>query len=302
VILWHFNTVPVPGLWRIDYGNLGVRVFFVISGFLITTLLLENGSLKQFYARRFARIMPAYWVFLAAVALAIPKVKASYSDIAPSFFYLTDYLRVGLTLGATWSLSVEEQFYLLWPTVLLLGRRKATWACVGVLVAAPFFRVLAHAHLWPTDPRYAFECVSDALATGCLLALLREELWRLPLYRRFLPYAPYAPLAVLAWLALVPWGISALNLSIAFAMDRLMREPSRLLNSWPAVGVGTLSYSLYLWQQVFIGGLPFAVKVSATFACACASYYLIEKPARRWLNSLPLAQDQRSTRQSRSTL
>ena len=97
VVLWHFNTVPVPGLWRFDYGNLGVRVFFLISGFLITSLLLEERAASQtirlgaFYVRRVARIMPAYCLYLAVNAL-LPQALMEAAT-CPAFLYLADYQR-----------------------------------------------------------------------------------------------------------------------------------------------------------------------------------------------------------------
>lgn len=287
VLFWHFNTVPIPGLWRIDYGNFGVRVFFVISGFLITTLLLnEESSLRVFYIRRFARIMPAYWVYLAAIALLIPAVKAQYKDLLPSFFYLTDYVPVGFAVGATWSLAVEEQFYLLWPSAMRLAHTKAVWACVAALLLAPLFRVASDLGGWPTNPRYAFESVCDALASGCLLALLRERI-------KPVPYAAALPFIVLGVLAFTPKlvtdaiGITALNLAIVLAMDALIRKPPWVLNNAAIIWVGTLSYSLYLWQQPFAGtSLPAWLKLAGALACAHASYYLVERPVRRRINAL----------------
>jgi peptidoglycan/LPS O-acetylase OafA/YrhL len=281
VIFWHFNALPIPGLWRVDYGNLGVRVFFVISGFLITSLLMkEESNLKTFYVRRFARIMPAYWVYLLAIAVLIPHVQAHYKDLLPSFFYLTDYASVGLALGATWSLSVEEQFYLLWPSL----RRWAVPVCFFVLLAAPLFRVGSDLGHWHTNPRYAFESVCDALASGCLLAIFRDRLPRLP----YAPAYPFVVLALLAFSGTIAHDLllTPLNLSIAAAMAYLIEKPPKWLNSAPLVWVGTLSYSLYLWQQPFAGtGLAWWAKMGGTLACACASFYLVEKPARRWINA-----------------
>ncbi len=305
----HFNTVPLPGLQRLEYGNLGVRVFFVISGFLITSLLLKERadtgsiSLKYFYVRRFARIMPAYWGYLAVIALLIPAgaVAAEYRDFAPAFFYLTNYAKVGVALAATWSLSVEEQFYLIWPSVLrVAGMRTATLVCVAVLLVAPAFRVLSDLGVWPTNSREAFECVCDALASGCLLAILRRSLWEFAAYRRLVgsPYALLIPLAVLAGLAVNPStlmldavGITTLNVSIAIAIDNLMRRPrsvvGKALNSTPLIWMGTLSYSLYLWQQPFTDSpLPILVKIAGALGCACASYYGLERPLRRRVNAL----------------
>jgi len=286
VILWHFNTAAIPGLWRIDYGNLGVRVFFVISGFLITSLLLEEQqrtgaiSLKRFFTRRIARIIPAYWVFVGCIALL-----GLSQNMLPAIAYYSNYKDPGLALGATWSLSVEEQFYLLWPLALvLIGLSRGLYVCILVMCVAPVFRVLAEAGVWPVNSRYAFECVADALATGCLLALLGK---RVPL----IPYAPWLPVVVLALIALQPSGfvvaavgISALNIALALAMRHLIARPPKLLNTAVVVWVGTLSYSLYLWQQPFIGVKAW-IALPAILACACVSYYLIEKPARRWLNN-----------------
>ena len=127
VISWHSGFLGF-GLRRLDYGNLGVRIFFLISGFLITAILLEELTsagridLRSFYVRRVARIIPAYWCFLATVALLVPTglVAARYSEFIAALLYYSNYVHVGLALVATWSLSVEEQFYLLWPITLVL--------------------------------------------------------------------------------------------------------------------------------------------------------------------------------------
>ena len=307
VIAWHSGFLGF-GLRRLDYGNLGVRIFFLISGFLITGILLEQLAssgridLRTFYVRRIARIIPAYWCFLVTVALLVPTglVAAHYPEFLAALLYYSNYVHVGVALIATWSLSVEEQFYLLWPlTLLLLGPIRARVACLLVLLLAPTFRILAHLDLWPSEPRYAFECVCDALATGCLLALLRDYLWGLPVYRRlvqsgtallFVPAILLIQAAFPGSLIYEAVGLSALNLGLAAAIDVVMRRPTawpgRLLNMRPLVWIGTLSYSLYLWQQPFMGArLPLVLKLGAILACACASYYLVERPLRRRLNA-----------------
>jgi peptidoglycan/LPS O-acetylase OafA/YrhL len=128
--------------------------------------------------------------------------------------------------------------------------------------------------------------VCDALASGCLLALLRERI-------KPIPYAVVLPFIVLGVLAFTPKlvrdaiGITVLNLSIVLAMDALIRRPPWVLNNAAIIWVGTLSYSLYLWQQPFVGtSLPAWLKLAGALACAYASYSLVERPARRWINAL----------------
>jgi len=311
VIFSHLTLAhPLPLLWRVQYGKLGVRVFFVISGFLITSLLLKELtrtgriSLTGFYIRRLFRIAPAYYVFLAFVALLIPTgwVLAHYSSVVFSAIYINDYTFDGGTLGHTWSLAVEEQFYLLWPLAMAVSRRPER-ICYVVLLISPVFRLLSSYNLWPTDPQLAFECVSDALATGCLLAILRERLWAKTAYRALVGsrWAIAVTVLVLLVLAVFPssvilWvlGGSALNVAIAMLLDRYIRSPQtrigRGLNWAPVAWLGTMSYSLYLWQQPWMTEMlsfPWYVKVACALACASASYYLIERPALalrdRWI-------------------
>jgi peptidoglycan/LPS O-acetylase OafA/YrhL len=310
VIVAHLDLVRyVPGLWRLDTGNLGVRVFFVISGFIITTLLLAERrrlgsvSLRNFYRRRVFRILPAYYVFLAIVMLISPILdgQATWAKVWPAAIFLVDYVNVPLVVGHTWSLAVEEQFYLLWPTLFLLGLRRSYVGCIAILFVSPAFRLLADIGVWPTSPRYAFECVADALAVGCLLAILRDRLWENALYRSFVS-SPLSLLPLLFAVLLIAIeqntgaiyytvGLSTLNVGIAIALDRYMRMPlsmvGRFLNFAPVVWLGVLSYSLYLWQQVFAWApLPTYLKLSFILGCAMISYYAIEMPfqrLRRWL-------------------
>jgi peptidoglycan/LPS O-acetylase OafA/YrhL len=300
----------VPGLWRLDAGNLGVRVFFVISGFIITTLLLSEQrragsvSLTSFYRRRVFRIFPAYYTFLGTVLLlsAFRSGGATWQNVWPATIFLVDYVNVPLVVGHLWSLAVEEQFYLLWPgAMLLLGLRRAYVTCIAILFAAPLFRILADAGLWPTSPRYAFECVADALAVGCLLAIFRDRLWENAVYRKFVS-SLLSLVPIIAALILIAVeqnkgavyytvSLSMLNLGIAIALDRYMRMPGsivgRLLNLAPIVWLGLLSYSLYLWQQLFAWApLSTPLKLLLTLACATISYYAIELPfqrLRRWI-------------------
>jgi peptidoglycan/LPS O-acetylase OafA/YrhL len=310
VIVAHLDLVRyVPGLWRLDTGGLGVRIFFVISCFIITTLLLTeldrtgSVSLTNFYRRRFFRILPAFYTFLGTVML-LPVYwggLTTWSKVWPATIFVSDYVNVPLVVGHTWSLAVEEQFYLLWPATLLLGLRKSSVGCIAIVFIAPLFRILADLGIWPTSPRYAFECVADALASGCLLAIFRDRLWKKVVYRRFVssPLSLSPLLGAILLIAIVQnkgaiyytAGLSTLNIGIAIALDRYMRMPGsmigRLLNLGPIVWLGFLSYSLYLWQQLFAWApLPASLKLLFMLGCATVSYYAIERPfqrLRRWV-------------------
>ena len=137
-------------------GNLGVSVFFVISGFLITLLLLKEEcqygdiSLKNFYVRRACRILPAYFAFLLAMLIVwrLHFVDLGWGQLVAAATFTWNYspLASGWTLAHCWSLAVEEQFYLLWPLGLsgllfLMGRHYARGAAITLILLAPFLRV-----------------------------------------------------------------------------------------------------------------------------------------------------------------
>jgi peptidoglycan/LPS O-acetylase OafA/YrhL len=314
VIAWHLSSsgsAPWLGpLWRIDAGNLGVRVFFIISGYLITSLLLvehdRTGTidLRRFYLRRAFRIMPAFYAFLIVIGIATfaGLLDTPRSAIARAATYTADYAsgESGWNIGHTWSLAVEEQFYLLWPgLIVLLGLRRSFIGAGFMLLLSPAVRSIAllSGH-WPDNPRYAFEAVADALATGCLFAYLRPALWSYVPYRRVLEsramaFWPAVVLFVAA--ASVRWqyfgaalGITLVNISIAIWIDWCLRFPhslwGRFLNARSIAFVGVLSYSLYLWQQPFLreGHAPrFPFSLLFIGAIAYSSYYIVERPMLR---------------------
>lgn len=306
------NMARIPVLWRVDYGNLGVRVFFVISGFLITSLLLcehaQTGqiSLRDFYIRRAFRILPAYYVFAVIVILLIPTgfVIAQHEKLLPPLLFFSNYVQNrGSSFMHTWSLSVEEQFYLLWPGVLvLLGLKRSVYAALGLMLLAPAMRGLVDTGVIPFYSEYGFEEVCDALATGCILALLRDRLWAVRSYRRLVesPYVLLVPATAIALIAVHPsednvpsstgaalikhlLALPLLNIGIALVIDRYIRFPAsavgKLLNSRPAQWIGVRSYSLYLWQEVFtLSHLAMPAKLIGTFVSAWISYRYVETP------------------------
>ncbi len=300
---------PFGKLWNIDPGNLGVRIFFVISGFLITGLLLSEHaktgtiSLRRFYLRRAFRIMPAFYAFLTAAVIAarFGVFDLPASSLIHAGTYTANYLGTVREVSHTWSLAVEEQFYLLWPGLLaLVGLRGGFATAIVMLALSPLLRSAAVLlGQWPGNPRYGFEFVADALATGCLLARYRGELWSWAPYRRLLESRgmalwPLVPLVIaVAGVRLPPLfdamvGVTLRNVAIAIGIDWLVRAPTtyagRFLNTGPMAFVGALSYSLYLWQTPMFSpdvGLGFPVNLVCIAVAALASYYFVEQPFLR---------------------
>jgi len=289
-----------------DWGTLGVYIFFVLSGFLITGLLIresermQSASLKNFYIRRFFRIIPPLVCFLLGVkilmALGFPL--ANNRAVLFSVSFLRNYRPGPLVFQHLWSLSVEEQFYLIWPFLFTcLSRKMLTRLLTGVIVIAPIIRLVAV--LWIGD-KYVWhtEQVADGLAWGCLLAIKQPELRANRLYQRFsgsyataiLPCiivagAYYYPLTLDALV-----GKSGIFLCVALGIDVLIMRhnsfPGRVLNIAPIAWLGRISYSLYLWQQIFLIAWPrFFVWLPANLClsllCASFSYYFIEQPTIR---------------------
>ncbi len=304
--------VPIGVAEMFDLGNMGVRVFFVISGYLITGLLIREQeltgtiSLPSFYFRRTMRIFPAYYTFLAFVALAAAGgwVVLGPHDMLHALTYTENYNNNHeWVIGHTWSLSVEEQFYLLWPAVLLLaGLRRGFRIAALFACAVPLIRTVMHywTPAWYPHTGYNFELIGDAIATGCLLAGWRSQLWANPRYRRLLQSAWFwlVPAVVLAISAENDharlqglFGITAMNVGVAICLDWAIRNADsavgRVLNWAPFVFVGQMSYSLYLWQQPFLDRSStaafsrFPLNILLALIAALASYYLVERPCLR---------------------
>ena len=309
-----FPIARADGLGFIDTGNLGVRVFFVISGYLITTLLIRELdrtgtiSLRQFYYRRTLRIFPAYYAYVGAIATCwiFGWVSLQHGDLLHAVTYTQNYAlshQSSWYVGHAWSLAVEEQFYILWPaTLLLAGRRRGVLVAVAVIAAAPLARVGSAFLPHHGEIGHTFQTVADAIAAGCLLALLRDQLWENGIYRRVLTSSGFlfVPVLVLGAASLGTStsrihlgvyhlvGVTVMNLGIALCIDWSLRfstgRVGRFLNSRPLVFIGTLSYSIYLWQQPFLnrdsGAVTarFPYNLSLAILAALTSYFVVERP------------------------
>ncbi len=312
-----FAHVRLPGnaLQQISpYGAMGVHLFFAISGFLITNRLLEEGtSLRAFYIRRAFRILPAAFLYLAvlcALGLAGAWIPLNAGQIMASLFFYRNYYVLpaaqGWYTGHYWSLSVEEHFYLLWPALLLwLGTRRARWAAPALACVFALWRGLDTQFGWVAAWNPAWKDLVertdyrlDGLFWGCAAALLWD--WRPA--RKWLAtrsrdeYALITVAVIVLLLVLQPPGFVAMfaflmPLPLLFTVARPQGWLGRLLESRPAAWFGRISYSVYLWQMLFLVtyGIPlslgwaqqFPVNLVLILVPACASYYLVERPLRR---------------------
>ena len=303
----------------------GVEIYFVLSGFLITALLIDefatNGriSFPKFYARRALRLFPAIVPFLLACLAIYVRVHDELRAQMARYLFATVFYCANifeayghpLYWAHTWSLSAEEQFYLLWPALLvvLLWSRLPPRAVAGVtfavLVAAALARVVAWnigAH--QGDSRFGFYSPfthADGLLIGCLLGELYA--WNLlPVAGRLRAAIRLSGLpalgVVIAVLFAVPsdsrflyeGGFTLATVACALvvlgALEEEPQPPFRLLGWRPLRYVGEISYALYIWNPLFLFNYPGSainpvLGTALTFAAAAASFHWIEIPALR---------------------
>jgi peptidoglycan/LPS O-acetylase OafA/YrhL len=329
VIGYHLGYTWLPG------GFLGVDVFFVLSGFLITGLLVDEYAatgrinLGAFWLRRARRLLPALFVVVAAVAIWIPANASPFelglrrADLLWTLFYGSnwhfiasgeDYFAQFTTASPvqhTWSLAIEEQFYLLWPLLvgltLWLGRRWAgsmSAVCAIGIVGSVALMAALYDKGDPGRSYFGTDARIHQLLIGALLSIAVRQR-----SRHMFPRAPWVAAFAAGWLtvavALVSdhapayyYGLSGLVAVVAAALIwGLERAPSgllaRALSLRPIAWTGRISYGLYLWHWPAILAItvvpePFAsvqagldlVRVGVTFALATASFYLLEEPIR----------------------
>jgi peptidoglycan/LPS O-acetylase OafA/YrhL len=329
VVAAHMNgslarLIPFIPFWLyLVWGALGVQTFFVISGFLITHLLLKELhstgtiSLKHFYFRRALRIFPPFYVYLA-VALAITLAGWAHGNLRAFLVagtYTSNYLGGGSDLlSHTWSLSLEEQFYLLWPAALIfLGTRKSIKLAVCLILLSPVSRVVTY-FVMPNHRALLNGMLHtglDSIMFGCLLAIL----WRNERFnQRVQPFVRgwIAAFAAAYSLILGPvflgarfrgsyglvFGFTLNAICLSLILLYVVRIPNspigRLLNTPMLRHLGVISYSLYLWQEMFTGQNSvrfFPWSLPAILACAELSYWLVERPSLRLRNRLESAFD-----------
>ena len=303
VVLSHLSgTLHFPRSHLLEiYGNLGVRIFLVVSGYLITSQLVRQYektgtiSLSTFYARRAFRIFPAAYVFMLA-AIVTHWSALSPGNMLSALTYSVNYYPHGHhVLGHLWSLGVEEQYYLLWPLTLLLFFRRRLWIVAAAVAAGPPLRILFYLLWGRAGLNHPFPVFMDALATGAAMAIL-EGTKSLSVARIERAFASRWCVAVPILTVLLPslqfWntrfyqvvGLSALHVGIALSIKHVMARRYALLNVWPTMWLGAISYSLYLWQQIFLDRASqawwtaFPQNLLLSVLLATVSYHFIEQP------------------------
>jgi len=321
VILFHFGFGWIRG------GYIGVDVFFVISGYLITSIMmndLEAGcfSFREFWARRIRRILPAlllvtasaltfayFFVFKGDHPSIGQQALSALVAVANVYFLRNtgDYWGTAAEespLLHTWSLSVEEQFYFLFPvTVWLVFRfRRVPWlrSLILVVVAASLGLFLYGVVSKPVETFYLLPTRAWELATGCYLAIVVPG-WHDEASdgKRFSTLASVGLLMVLSTYFFVP--TPNVGLAVAVLGTALVIACARsgichaVLSQSHIVNVGKISYSLYLWHWpvlVFANYLDIAAHkwglVGIVFLLSITSYNLVEKPTRRQRGVIPL--------------
>lgn len=317
------NNLSCPAWFRQArfLGGPAVDMFFVISGFLITLLLLRELdregtiSLPQFFARRALRILPAYVAFLLATALLqrLSIVSLDGRGWALALTYTVNFVpHPPAWIGHVWSLSVEEHFYLVWPLILCLGGSRVALRLLALAVAgAAALRCLLFYSLSrdAVDLDLLTFTRMDTIAVGCLLAFVVREPRARPFFEKLRPRPTLVAVAALAMLfaSICVLGQSgkyclfikrpleaalfALVIAACLANERsLLRS---VLSCRPLVVLGVLSYSLYLWQPLLHppgNGWPYAwpANIACATVCAVISYTCVERPSlrcKRWLTT-----------------
>jgi peptidoglycan/LPS O-acetylase OafA/YrhL len=307
VLLTHFWWYPqTAGLFNAfaAFGWVGVDLFFVLSGFLITGILRDTRAdpkhVRNFYARRALRILPLYYLLLTIVLVVLPMIKEMPAEVmADRWMYwlhlgnfaLADGWQLFL-LDITWSLSLEEQFYLIWPALIYrLSNRKVLAVCLTLILVMPLVRIVLWESLGWSWLHMVFR--ADSFAVGGLLAIAMREGINVKPWR-------YAGLMWIPILALVFTKNfardSMLVNTVGYSMTALacgglilIALHSRVFAAAPARYVGKVSYGMYIYHPLCLvaaslvlgesrGWMQFVGVIVLTLLVATASFYLYERP------------------------
>jgi peptidoglycan/LPS O-acetylase OafA/YrhL len=323
VVLHHSqiqSSIPILGpllQFLAHVGEVGVELFFAISGLLICSRLLDEESrgsqisVKGFYLRRVFRILPAalFYLLVIAILAVLHVIPVFPMDWFASLFFFRNYIMLFEYLnhsplplhwytGHFWSLSMEEHFYLVLPAVLVAFKRTRRWVLAGMAISVALWRMVL-THVIHRDYQFNFRTDThvDALLIPALIALTLYPLTRNQAARRYIPAWSFAVFLVTELLLLttrVPCFFTLQAIVLPLLILSTVLHPNtvqgRILETMPLRWIGWISYSLYLWQQLFFGvnfagsppGLALLrkppINLLALLVCATFSHYVIEKP------------------------
>lgn len=310
VVATHAEAGLIGRAWKynwMDIGQHGVTIFFVLSGYLITSrLLAEDGiDLRGFYIRRLFRLMPTAWLyllFIGAFALVTHLHIIGHDVIACLLFY-RNYVPETSANAMTshfWSLSIEEQYYLLWPSILLLFTRSraliiaCTIACGCAIYRIIFWSSILNHGSCNTEVRI------DSLLIGSALGLVLENAQVRATLRKYARLI--GAVSFVSFVACIAEFHKLIPLRESVAIAGLLTSTSlrpesiagRILEWRHLAFVGSISYSLYVWQEFFLipHWGPIAPLMFGTLPIvAYFSYHLIERPCIRFGKSLLARRD-----------
>lgn len=305
VLLSHF----LPFLKIVDFGRLGVDIFFVLSGLLMSNILfLKRVPLATFYKKRFSRVFPVFFVYVSVIYLfghAVLDAPESTNYFFTLFFlrgYLPvspDILHTGLPIGHIWSLNIEEHSYVVLSIVSLFyvfkGREYVPLFCLGIATFIVKLIYVENAHSLEFNDEIRTEVVASFILFSAGYFLIKSKFKAL--VPSFMPIITFF-LAVCCYSDYVPWYAKSFfpPILLAFTVNHLEKLPHafrQFLNNDYLKKAGILSFSLYLWQQPFyftfvkFGGyspyIGFIVLPMAIFT-GYLSFKYIEQPLRIWIN------------------
>ena len=318
VILSHLKetvSAPESPLFQIFAAGMhGVDLFFAISGYIISTKLFSELDahrtleFKSFYIRRFFRLIPAtltYITFLGLLAAA-GFIKISLQEVLATLFFWRNYLEIDAHYTAQfWSLSVEEHFYLLFPSFLffLKTKKKIAWGIILAAISVSLWRKLGTVPGWiEIAPWTRYTMMStfgrlDGLLLGTLLAFIQRNFKNLTAQMAKIP--PVFPLTALLLLLIFPAPFSPTLKALLFPLIifSTISNEKRILSQfleWNIMTfIGRISYSLYIWHALFVYKMASGpawlqsltggwISLLPTFLVSYASYRYIETPLRLW--------------------
>lgn len=313
-LYWHLPNTSLwrQRIWPLIAGETGVYVFFSLSGFLITSLLLSEKikfgtiNFRRFYIRRFLRLTPPLFCLYVTllILMMFGLLPQAWLALACAALYLYNYVPDSIytnELAHTWSLGVEEQYYLIWPAVVNFLGTKATLILASTIIILSVIlslilpdSLLYHGQVFYSLNRWIVPAIAPIMVgaigavilhgNGTLIEYFARVKW--PALLAMLLYATplYAPLLLSKSIFIVQtMGITAL---LVWLFANQHGTLAAILEWRPLAYVGRISYGIYVWQGLFLrngpgGKLPiqhFPANIVLVFIVAALSYFLIERP------------------------